>query len=245
MKPQPARSFEGLASLPRALSKLGFCSRTQAEALITSGQVLVNGHPVKNPRHRVHMLNDKITVKGSAVASAGKQYLMLNKPAQYVTTRADEKGRRTVFDLLKDAHLPYLSAVGRLDMVSEGLLLLTNDTKWADHLLAPATHVHKTYHVQIDRHPDEALLAQMREGVESEGDTLNVKRVKVLRLGDKNAWLEVVLDEGKNRHIRRLMEALGLTVRRLIRVAIGPLLLGDLPKGEWRNLTGQEVQALQ
>ena len=166
------RSYEGLASLPRALSKLGFCSRTQAEALITSGQVIVNGHPVKNPRHRVHLTNDKISVKGKSVQSADKVYMMLNKPANYVTTRADEKGRRTVFDLLKEAKLPYLSAVGRLDRASEGLLLMTNDTKWADRIIAPATHIPKTYHVQIDRHPDETLLAQMREGVVSDNDTL-------------------------------------------------------------------------
>jgi 23S rRNA pseudouridine2605 synthase len=237
--------MEGQASLPRALSKLGFCSRSQAEALILGGQVFVNGHASRNPRLRVFLSKDKIAVKGQTVVSEGKVYIMMNKPANYVTSRSDEKGRRTVFDLLKDSGLPYLAPTGRLDMASEGLLFFTNDTRWADNLVSPASHVDKAYHVQIDRHPDDALFRQMREGVLSDGDLLSVKRVRLLRLGDKNAWLEIALDEGKNRHIRRLLDAMGISVKRLIRVRIGAVELGDLAKGTWRPLTGAELKLLQ
>jgi 23S rRNA pseudouridine2605 synthase len=245
MNPERISSLRDIASLPRALSKLGFCSRTQAEALIQSGQVFVNGRPAGNPKLRVHLTRDKITVQGESVQGADKVYLMLNKPSGVVTTRSDEKGRRTVCDLLKDPTLPYLSPVGRLDMASEGLLLFTNDTKWADRLLSPATHVEKTYHVQIDRHPGPLLLERLRKGIACEGEMLSARRVRLLKQGPRNAWLEIILDEGKNRHIRRLLEAAGISVLRLIRVQIGPLRLGNLAKGTFRPLSPNEIKALR
>jgi 23S rRNA pseudouridine2605 synthase len=134
--------------------------------------------------------------------------------------------------------------VGRLDRASEGLLLLTNDTRWAQRLLDPASHVDKVYHVQVDRVPDDGLAAAMRAGVEAEGERLAAKDARVLRAGTRHGWLEVVLDEGRNRHIRRLLSALDVEVLRLVRVAVGPLRLGDLAKGAWRELTEREREEL-
>jgi len=124
------------------------------------------------------------------------------------------------------------------------LLLLSNDTVWAAGITDPITHLDKTYHVQVAGQPDTAMLAAMQTGISDAGDFLRAKRAQLLRAGEKNAWLEVVLDEGRNRHIRRLLAALGLDVLRLIRVAIGPLALGELAKGQWRQLSDDEVRAL-
>jgi 23S rRNA pseudouridine2605 synthase len=131
-----------------------------------------------------------------------------------------------------------------LDKASEGLLLFTNDTSWAHAILAPESHLDKTYHVQVNARPDSALCDSMRRGVRDQGELLAARRVTLLREGTHNAWLEVVLDEGRNRHIRRLMEAFGLEVLRLVRIAIGPLVLGSLPKGRYRHLADFEVKAL-
>jgi 23S rRNA pseudouridine2605 synthase len=171
-------------------------------------------------------------------------YLAMNKPRGVVTTAADEKGRETVYDLLDTARLPWLAPVGRLDKASEGLLLLTNDTAWAARLTNPESHVDKTYHVQIDALPDAALLAALTDGIVDRGETIGAKAVRELRRGDRNAWLEIVLDEGRNRQIRRLLAAHGILVLRLVRVAIGALKLGELGKGEWRALTDDEVGLL-
>jgi 23S rRNA pseudouridine2605 synthase len=183
-------------------------------------------------------------VEGRRITAPGKIYLMLNKPRGAVTTASDEKGRKTVYDSL-DADLPWVGPVGRLDKASEGLLLLTNDSNWAARVLAPETHLDKTYHVQIAAVADEVLLAVLTRGVRSdEGGVLRAKTAKLLRSGNKNCWLEIVLDEGKNRHLRRLLEALVVSVLRLMRVAVGPLRLGNLPKGQFRMLAQDEVQAL-
>jgi 23S rRNA pseudouridine2605 synthase len=138
-------------------------------------------------------------------------------------------------------HLEWLAPVGRLDKASEGLLLFTNDSAWAAGITDPATHVEKAYHVQIVARADEGLIRALVEGVTQGGDLLNAKRARLLRAGGKSCWLEIVLDEGKNRQIRRMFSALGIEVLRLIRVAIGPLPLGDLPKGATRELTPEEV----
>ena len=169
---------------------------------------------------------------------------MLNKPRGAVTTAADEKGRQTVYAFL-DAALPWVAPVGRLDQASEGLLLLTNDSEWAARLTSPASHLDKTYHVQIDRVADRQFLESIHRGVRTEdGELLRVARVRVLRSGKRNTWLEIVLDEGKNRHIRRMLAGLGAAVLRLVRVAIGPLPLGELAKGIVRPLTRAEILAL-
>ncbi len=178
------------------------------------------------------------------LAAQAKVYLMFNKPRGVVTTASDEKGRETVYAYLDEA-LPWVAPVGRLDKASEGLLLLTNDSEWAASALAPETHLDKTYHVQIDALADSATLESITKGVSTGDDSfLRVKSAKVLRVGEKKSWLEIVLDEGKNRHIRRMLTALGINVLRLLRISIGSLLLGDLPKGALRPLTAGEKQAL-
>lgn len=237
--------------LARALSKLGVCSRSKANALIQQGRVRVNGVVKRNPEFPVRFGADRLELDGRAVAAAAKIYLLLNKPRGAVTTAADERGRQTVYDFLRRTHgspesptEPWIAPVGRLDKASEGLLLLTNDSEWAARVLAPETRLEKTYHVQIAAVGNDELLASLRKGIASDGELLRVKRADLLRLGKKNSWLEVVLEEGKNRQIRRMLEALGVNVLRLVRVAIGSLSLGELAKGESRALTESEKASL-
>jgi 23S rRNA pseudouridine2605 synthase len=227
--------------LARVLSKLGVCSRTQAQALVVAGRVRVDGRIVRDPEAPTDARRARVTVDDAAVGAAEKVYLMLNKPRGLVTTASDEHGRDTVYALLRDANLPWLAPVGRLDKASEGLLLFTNDSMWAARLTDPAAHVDKTYHVQVDALPDTALLRRVQAGVDDGGERLSAKSVRELRRGEKNAWLEVVLDEGRNRQIRRLLAAFDIAALRLVRVAIGPLALGDLAKGKWRMLSAAEV----
>lgn len=231
-------------SLARALSKLGICSRTEAERWISAGRVEVDGRAVDDPELRVDLARCRIRVDGAAARPPGKHYLMMNKPRGLLTTRTDPRGRPTVYQLLKDSGLPWVAPVGRLDQASEGMLLFTNDTRWADALLDPARKVAKVYHVQVAGHPDAAALARMRRGVREGGETLAVREVRVLRAGAKNSWLEITLEEGRNRHVRRMLGALGFETLRLLRVAIGPLALGRLPKGAVRGLTSAERAAL-
>jgi len=232
-------------SLPRALSKLGLCSRSQGEALVLAGRVRVNGRPQRDPGYRVDPARDLIELDGEAAAAERRVYLALNKPRGLVTTRSDPQGRPTVYSCLEGADLPFVSPVGRLDKASEGLLLFTNDTRWAARLTDPASHVDKVYHVRVGAVADDGLLLRMEEGVEdAQGEALSVKRARLLRHGERNSWIEVVLDEGRNRHIRRVLDALGLEILRLVRVSIGPLVLGDLAKGAWRHLTRDEIRDL-
>jgi 23S rRNA pseudouridine2605 synthase len=229
--------------LARAISKLGYCSRAQAAALISAGRVRLNGAVRRNANTPVHLSRDNIAVDGKQIGAAKKIYCMLNKPRGVVTTAADEKGRQTVYDCLH-ASIPWVAPVGRLDKASEGLLLLTNDSEWAARILAPETHLEKTYHVQIAAVADEPLLEALRRGVREGGDFLRVSRASFLREGQRNSWLEIVLKEGKNRHIRRMLKALGVDVLRLVRVAIGGLPLGDLEKGASRELSAAEKSRL-
>ena len=235
---------ERKVGLARALSKLGYCSRSQAGELIRAGRVRLNGALRRDPETPVHLGKDRIDIDGKAVKAEAKTYLVLNKPRGIVTTADDEKGRDTVYSLLPPG-TPWLGPVGRLDMASEGLLLLTNDSEWAARIAAPETHLDKIYHVQIGAVADEALLAELQKGFAVEdGEILRVKRAEILRSGEKNSWLEITLDEGKHRQIRRLFEHRGIEVLRLIRVAIGPLALADLPKGTARPLTPTEKLSL-
>jgi 23S rRNA pseudouridine2605 synthase len=172
---------------------------------------------------------------------------MMNKPRGLVTTASDEKGRETVYSVLGKAGepMPWVAPVGRLDKASEGLLLLTNDSEWGARIAAPDTHLEKTYHVQIGTVADTRFLQAMVSGVTSKnGDVLRATQIRLLRSGEKNCWLEIILDEGKNRQIRRMLSALGVEVLRLVRVAIGPLQLGKLAKGSYRALTSQEKLAV-
>jgi 23S rRNA pseudouridine2605 synthase len=189
------------------------------------------------------MGRDRISVDGSTLEEPTKIYLMMNKPRGVVTTASDEKGRATVYSLL-DPREGWVGPVGRLDKASEGLLLLTNDSKWASKITDPATHLNKRYHVQVDCVPGNDLLERIKQGVSVGGEHLDVKAVQVLRVGSKNSWLEITLDEGKNRQIRRLLEFLGVQVLRLMRVSVGSLELGDLKKGAVRRLTAMEKQLL-
>jgi 23S rRNA pseudouridine2605 synthase len=190
------------------------------------------------------MGQNMIEVDGRLVAASTKTYLILNKPRGVITTASDEKGRETVYTLL-GASLAWVAPVGRLDKASEGLLLFTNDSEWAARVLAPETHLDKTYHVQIGMVADAGLLDKLQKGIRTDdSDFLRVKRASILRRRERNSWLEIVLDEGKNRHIRRMLEHLGIEVLRLVRVAIGPLALGDLPKGAHRVLRQAEKLSL-
>jgi 23S rRNA pseudouridine2605 synthase len=230
--------------LARALSKLGYCSRSRAAELIAAGRVKLNGTLRCDPETPVHLGKDRIEIDGQPLTDRSKIYLAMNKPRGVVTTAADEKGRDTVYAYLPDG-VPWIAPIGRLDKASEGLLLLTNDSEWAARITAPETHLDKTYHVQISAVADEALLQALRNGIRaSNGEFLRVKNVSTLRQGERHSWLEIVLDEGKNRHIRRMLEDLKIEVLRLVRVAIGPLALGDLPKGASRPLEKEDKQAL-
>ena len=238
--------MRGTVSLARALSKLGICSRSQAEQAVRDGRVRVNGRRVTDSSRRVVPETDAITMDAVRAQAVTREYVMLNKPRGLVTTRSDPQGRDTVYSALSDPSLPFLGPVGRLDQASEGLLLFTNDTQWANGITAPDSHVRKTYHVQIDRVPDDALLSALRDGVagSDDGPLLAAARIDTLRTGARHGWLLIELDEGRNRHIRRMLEALDVQVMRLVRVAIGSLELGDLPKGSWRRLTAIERASL-
>jgi 23S rRNA pseudouridine2605 synthase len=230
--------------LARALSKLGYCSRQQAVELIRQGKVRLNGSTPKNPEASVRLGTDRIEVQGQRLKPAEKIYLMLNKPRGIVTSASDEKGRDTVYSLFPSG-LTWLAPVGRLDKASEGLLLFTNDSEWNARITNPATHLDKTYQVQIAAIADSSLIENLQRGVETQrNELLRSKRAVLLRSGEKNSWLELTLDEGKNRHIRRMLNALDIEVLRLIRVSIGPVLLGALAKGAYRPLTSTELTAL-
>ena len=230
--------------LARALSKLGFCSRSEACQLIKSGRVQVNGRRQFDPEHRVS-LSDRFTVDGRAVLPGQKLYLLLNKPRGLVTTASDEKGRDTVFKCFVGAELPRVFPVGRLDQASEGLLLFTNDSAWANAITDPASRIEKTYHVQLNCVANGELIQRLRNGVEDAGELLQTRQVSMLRAGGKNSWVKFVLDEGKNRHIRRMLAAQNIEVLRLVRVAVGPLQLGNVAKGSYRSLTAAEVASLR
>jgi 23S rRNA pseudouridine2605 synthase len=231
--------------LARALSKLGVCSRSRAAELIRAGRVKLNGKLRRDPETPVHIGKDRIEMDGSPLAKSERIYLALNKPRGVVTTASDEKGRETVYRYVP-AEVPWIAPVGRLDMASEGLLLLTNDSEWAARISAPETHLDKTYHVQIRAIADENLLDALRNGIRSseDGELLRAKHASLLRRGERNSCIEIVLDEGKNRQIRRMLEHLQIEVLRLVRVAIGPLTLGDLAKGKTRAIQKEEKQAL-
>jgi len=229
------------------LSKLGYCSRSQAAELIRHGRVHLNGVVRRDPETPVRLEKDRILVDGHVIKPQKTIYLMMNKPRGLVTTASDEKGRETIYNVLEEGgdSLPWVAPVGRLDKASEGLLLLTNDSEWGARIAAPETHLEKTYHVQIGTVADESFARALVNGVKTaDGDFLRARRASLLRSGEKNCWLEITLDEGKNRQIRRMVAALGVEALRLVRVAIGPLRLGELAKGAYRPLTAEERLSL-
>jgi len=241
------KAGERRVGLARALSKLGYCSRAKAAELIRLGRVKLNGALTRNPEAPVRMGKDRIEVEGKRLGKEKRLYWMMNKPGGVVTTAEDEQGRETVYEVLAKAvkrsraELPWMGPVGRLDKASEGLLLFTNDSEWAAKITAPETHLEKTYHVQIRGKADDSLLRALEQGIRTNsGEVLRAKRASLLRSGEKNSWIVVVLEEGKNRQIRRMLEALRVEVLRLVRVTIGPLELGTLAKGAARELTQNE-----
>lgn len=244
MHKRPTQAYGPRYGVARVLSKRGLCSRSTAEQWVREGRVRVNGRCVRDPEFPVRMELDRVEVDAQDAARAERVCIALNKPRGLVTTTRDERGRDTVYACLRDADLPWLAPVGRLDKASEGLLLFSNDPAWAAAVLDPERGPDKTYHVQVAGQVDEAALQRMREGVDAAGEHLAFKQVRLLRMGERSAWLEVLLDEGRNRQIRRVLEVLGYEVRRLLRVAIGPLQLGELPKGGWRRLSGEECERL-
>jgi len=212
--------------------------------MIRAGRVRLKNVVCKNPEAAVRLGKDPIEVDGKAVECAQKIYWMLNKTRGTVTTADDEQRRETVYEGLPPG-LPWMAPVGRLDKATQGLLLFTNDSQWAARVTAPESHLEKTYHVQIDAVVQDDLLRALEAGVRCDnGEVLRATRAKRIRAGEKNSWIEIVLDEGKNRQIRRMLEASGIGVLRLVRVAVGNLELGTLGKGAARELTDSEVRNL-
>lgn len=229
--------------LQKLLSAAGVCSRRAAETYLTAGRVTVNGEPARLGQ-RADPDRDEILVDGRPLAPRAKPvYILLNKPRGYVTTLSDERGRKTVAELVADCGAR-VYPVGRLDLDSEGLLLLTNDGDWAQHLLHPSHEVEKTYHVSVFG-PVAGAAARLAAMTDLEGDPIRPARVEVLRQTARTAVLAVTIHEGKNRQIRRMCARCGLTVKRLRRVQEGPLKLGNLPTGKWRDLSENEVEALR
>jgi 23S rRNA pseudouridine2605 synthase len=230
--------------LARVLSRMGVCSRSEAARRVSAGRVRVNGNVVRDPESPTDPMADRIELDGVELRVADRVCIMLNKPRGLVVSASDEQGRDTVYALLRDAGLPWLAPVGRLDKASEGLLLMSNDPVWASGITEPDAHVPKTYRVQVRGVVDDDTLQRLRRGLLDRGEHLSAKSVQAVGGGVKNTWLEIVLAEGRNRQIRRMLLACDRDVLRLMRVAVGPLQLGDLAKGAWRRLSEAEILQL-
>ncbi|MCX6135545.1 MAG: pseudouridine synthase [Ignavibacteriales bacterium] len=234
----------GRVTLPRALSKLGIASRTQALGLIEKGLVSVNGKIEVNPHRWVDMSGDRIELENQLVKRKSFRYLALHKPPGFVTTRSDERGQETVFDLLGESG-EGLSAIGRLDKDSSGLLLFTNDHQLANMLTSPESDIQKKYYVCLDRPIGRKELILITDGIDLriEGHPHHTKPAQASQLSP--GILEFSITEGKNRQIRRMMESIGYEVMSLKRISVGSLQLGGLREGEFRDLSAEEVQLLR
>ena len=234
-------------TLDRLLSRAGFCSRAQARELIAAGRVAVNGSVARSADQWVDPARDRVTVDGAPLVAAARRVLLLHKPKDCVTTRSDEHGRRTIYDLLGAAAQGpdgWLAPVGRLDRDTSGLLLLTNDHDLADALTDPARHVPKTYLVKAATRLDEEQLAALARGVRLDDGPTRSARVRRVRDTARRTLLELEITEGRNRQVRRMLEAVGSGVLELRRTALGPLTL-DVPSGRWRELGPEEVAGLR
>src|SRR5271157_2102293 len=241
-KRRPAGARQ-LKTLERVLSKAGLGSRTDARGWIGGGRVVVNGRIIRNPDLWVDPKKDRITLDGKALRSAAKTYILLYKPKGYLTTRRDPKGRPTVYDLTGDAGT-WLSPVGRLDLDSSGLLLMTNDTDLVERITNPEHKAPKTYQLKAATLLSDEQIDRLRRGIELSDGPTRPAEVKRLRDRGKHTFLEMTITEGRNRQVRRMIEAVGSKVLKLVRTAIGPIRIGDLQIGKWRKLTEAEVRAL-
>ncbi len=233
------KSTKGEVSLARALSKLGYCSRSEAERLIVDGRVQVNGRVLRNASTRITPESARLTVDGKSIAKKERIYILLNKPEGVVTTRSDERGRQTVYNVLGDVGR-WVFPVGRLDKDTSGLLLMTNDTRLGDRLTNPDSEIPKTYSVTLDHELSTEDVQIMEKGMLLDGERLKPAIVNHVR----EKTYDVTIVEGKNRQIRRMCESLGYRVRKLLRTRIGKLGLGKLECGNWRYLLAQDLQLL-
>jgi pseudouridine synthase len=230
--------------LQKVLARAGIASRRKCEEMIAAGRVRVNGQTVCEPGTQIDAESDGVEVDGQPIAiSTPRVYWLVNKPVGYLSAVSDPRGRPTVLDLMGSQERLY--PVGRLDLDSEGLILLTNDGELAQRLTHPSFEHEKEYRVWVDGLPTQRSLQRLREGIELEDGSTWPAQVHVLREQEGGAWLRFVLHEGRKRQLRRMCEAVGHAVRRLIRVRMGPLSLGDLPMGESRALTQAELRALK
>ena len=230
-------------TLDRALSRAGICSRTVARDWIAAGRVLVNGAPAQGVEQWVDTQRDVLTVDGRRVSAKARVYLALNKPKGFLTSHGDPRERRTVYDLLGDLDL-WVVPVGRLDRDTSGLLLLSNDTDWAEGIASPERHVPKTYRAQVAPRLDDQALERLRRGVELDDGPTRPALVTRVKDAGATSILELTISEGRNRQVRRMLREVGGQVRELKRVAIGSLQLGTLPSSKWRRLTADEVRVL-
>jgi pseudouridine synthase len=240
-KQPPARV---LKTLDRIISKAGLGSRTDARSWIGAGRVSVNGKIIQTPDHWVDLRRDKITLDGKPLEPVLKRYILLYKPRGYLTTYRDPQGRPTVYDLLGDLK-EFVGQVGRLDLESSGLLLLTNDTQFAEALTNPQYHVPKTYLVKAAGILSDEQLEKLRSGVELNDGITRPATVARLRDSEKYTTIEITITEGRNRQVRRMLEAVDSRVVKLVRTRIGELTLDGLQIGRWRDLTKTDVAHLQ
>lgn len=232
-----------IKTLERVLSKAGIGSRTEARKWIAEGRVSVNGRVVTNPDQWVDLERDRVAFDGKPLRKTERTYLLLYKPKGYLTTYRDPQGRPTIYDLLPGRDR-YLFPVGRLDLETSGLLILTNDTSFAERLTNPDYKVPKSYLVKASKHLSDAQLDQLRGGIVLRDGATLPARVERLRESGGKTVFEIIITEGRNRQVRRMVEALGAKVLKLVRVAIGPIRIGDLPIGKTRELSPAEVKVL-
>ena len=234
------------ATLDRVLSKAGIASRTTTREWIQQGRVKVNGRVIRNPDHWVESAKDTVHLDGLKVREEKKIYVALNKPTGVVTSFGDNRNRPTVYDYLKKLDR-WVFPVGRLDMDTSGLLILTNDTDYGEALLQPLSKVPKTYYVKVAGAVTTEEYLNLAHGLDiGRGETSGRAIVRETRATEKYTWFELTISQGKNRQVRRMCDAIGHAVLKLVRVRIGSLLLGDLPIGQFKVLTYKEAQkALQ
>jgi pseudouridine synthase len=232
-----------LKTLERVLSKAGVGSRVEARSWIHAGRVKVNGHITRNPDQWVDMKRDRVFFDGKPLVARERVYLLLYKPTGYLTTYKDPEGRPTVYDLIADVGT-FLSPVGRLDLDTSGLLLMTNDNQFAERVTNPMSHVPKTYLVKASVLLTDAQLQRLRDGIELADGPTRPAEVTRLRDSGKYTHFEITLTEGRNRQVRRMVDALDAKVLKLVRVRIGTIAIGRLPIGKWRLLTPAEIASL-